>query len=246
MNDTKAANERALRASTGLEELDRFLTEEQQHILRLTGKVLGKKIAPGDEEYSVALSAVSEAVKSYDAEKGDFWTYAAYVIKSRETNYYRKNARTAEHEFPVSPEIFEGDTAEDEADRALGMDISDKTAVVVDTALRDELDELDGVLQEYGIDFFDLVECSPKARKSKESCAEVIKAIFTPPPLMNEIIRTRQLPIKKIIERRNVSKKLIDRHRKYLISSAVILAGDYPGIAEYLPFKKDTEDPEKP
>ena len=72
MNDTNAANERAVRASKSLEELDLFLIEEQQHILRLTGKVLGKKISAGDDEYSVALSAVSEAVGSYDADKGDF------------------------------------------------------------------------------------------------------------------------------------------------------------------------------
>ncbi|MBQ7583545.1 MAG: hypothetical protein IJT24_02950 [Lachnospiraceae bacterium] len=242
MNDTNAANERAVRASKSLEELDLFLIEEQQHILRLTGKVLGKKISAGDDEYSVALSAVSEAVGSYDADKGDFWTYAAFVIKSRETNYYRKNARTAEHEFPVSPEAFGGDPEDDDADRTLVRDISEKTAVTVDMALKDELDALDEALQEYGIDFFDLAECSPKARKSRESCVEVIKAIFTPPPLTDEIRRSRTLPIKKILERRKVSRKLIDRHRKYLISSAVILAGDYPAVAEYLPFRRDIQD----
>ncbi len=245
MNDTNAANERALRASESIDELDLFLREEQQHILRLTGKVLKRSISVGDDEYSVALSAVSEAVRSYDANKGDFWSYAAFVIKSRETNFYRKNARTAEHEFPVSPEIFGGDLPDEEADRALGKDISEKTAVIVDMTLRDELDELDEALQEYGIDFFDLVECSPRARKSRESCVEVLKAIFTPPPLMGEIIKTRTLPIKKILERCGISRKLIDRHRKYLISSAVILSGDYPAVAEFLPFGKDVQELEK-
>lgn len=241
MKETDAANERAVRAKESLETLDRFLIEEQKHILHLTGKVLKKNITASDDEYSIALTAVSEAVGSYDESKGDFWSYAAFVIKSREVDYYRKAGRTGENELSVSPEVFGGDTEDDDpASKALQKDINSKTAFTVDTGLRDEIEALSDKLKGYGISFFDLAECSPKAEKSRNACSMVMKAIFTPPPLIEEMMKSKALPIKKILDReKDVSRKLIDRHRKYLISAAVILSGDYPGIAEYIPYGKE-------
>ena len=142
MNETGAANERALSAAESTEALDRFLSEEQQHILKLTGKILNRNITVSDDEYSIALMAVSEAVKNYDGTRGSFWSYAAYVIKSRELDNYRKNARVGENEIAVMPELFEGETEESETDRSLQHDINEKTAVTADTALRDEIETL--------------------------------------------------------------------------------------------------------
>ncbi len=239
MTDNKVANERAIRAAESTEALDRFLAEEQQHILKLTGKVLNKSITMSDDEYSVALMAVSEAVKTYDGTKGDFWSYAAFVIKSREIDLYRKNEKTGEHEISVRPEVFGSDGIEDETDVSMQRDINEKVAVTVDNNLKDEIEALKEKLKEYDISYFDLVNCSPKAEKSRTACSEVLKAIFAPPPLIEEIVKSKLLPVKKILERQKVSRKLIDRHRKYLISASLILDGDYPEIAEYIPFAKD-------
>ncbi|MBP7348788.1 MAG: hypothetical protein KA965_08915, partial [Butyrivibrio sp.] len=46
------------------------------------------------------------------------------------------------------------------------------------------------------------------------------------------------LPVNEILVRAKVSRKMIDRHRKYLIATAMILDGDYPGLSEYLTFLK--------
>ncbi|MCR5774230.1 MAG: hypothetical protein K6G42_04010 [Lachnospiraceae bacterium] len=232
-------NEKVMIAASDPKELDRFLSKEQNHILKLTGKVLQKKITVSDDEYSIALLAVSEAVKNYDRTRGDFWSYAAFVIKSREIDYYRSGASKIENEMTVSPELFNGDGADEEQDRALQHSINDKTAVYVDTSIRDEIEDLKEKLGEFDISFFDLAECSPKSQKSKNACSQVLKAIFTPPPLIDELIRSKSLPIKKILERQKVSRKLIDRHRRYLMSAAIILEGDYPGISEYIPYAKE-------
>ncbi len=235
--NTDAENEKALKAGENTENLDRFIRDEQQHILRLTGRVLKKHITESDDEYSIALMAVSEAVKTYDRTRGDFWSYAAFVIKSRETDYYRKNRRAGENEITVSPEAFGGDVEEDDPAKALQNDINQKTATETDTELKYEIEALGDKLEAYGISFFDLAECSPKAERSRKACSLVLKALFTPPPLIDELIKSKTLPIKKILEREKVSRKLIDRHRKYLVTAALILKGDYPGIAEYIPFR---------
>ena len=234
-----AANEKALGAGASTEALNRFLTEEKDHILRLTGRILGRNITESDDEYSIALTAVSEAVKNYDGTRGDFWSYAAFVIKSRETDHYRKESKRNKRELPLSPTMFDGDTADDESDYALKSDINEKTAVCIDNSVKEEIEALSGKLKEYGISFFDLADCSPKAGKSKDACGKAIKAIFTPPPLIEEIIKSKTLPIKQILSRVNLSRKLIDRHRKYLISVSLILSGDYPQIAEYIPFRNE-------
>ena len=234
---TDAENEKALNAARNTENLNDFIRDEQQHILRLTGRVLNKNITESDDEYSIALMAVSEAVETYDRTRGDFWSYVAFVIKSREVDYYRKTKRTGEKEITVSPDTFGGDMDEDDPAMTLKRDISKKTATHTDSELKDEIEALGEKLDTFGISFFDLAECSPKAKKSRDACSLVLKAIFTPPPLIDELIRSRTLPIKKILGREKVSRKQIDRHRKYLISAALILTGDYPEIAEYIPFK---------
>ncbi len=233
---TDSVNDRALLAKADREELEHFLADEQLHILRLTGRLLGRMVTVSDDEYSIALTAVSEAVKNYDRTRGDFWSFAAVVIKNRELDYFRHNASVNDREMPVAPEVFSSDTLEEEHDLALQHDINEKTAVYVDTALKDEIEDLKEKLAEYDISFFDLADCSPKAKKSREACSQVLKAIFTPPPLMEDIIKSKSLPIKKIIERQKISRKLIDRHRKYLMSAALIIDGDYPNIAEYIPY----------
>lgn len=239
MTENVTANERAIKASESTDALNTFLSEEKQHILHLTGKILNRKITESDDEFSIALLAVSEAVKNYDKARGEFWSYASHVIKSRETDYYRKTARVSETEMQVAPEVFSGEQSDEERDGTLVRTISEKTAVTVNTNVRDEIESLSEKLNGFGISFFDLAECSPKAQKSKTACGQVLKAIFSPPPLLEEILKNRSLPINKILDREKVSRKLIDRHRKYLISASLILSGDYPEIAEYIPFSKE-------
>ena len=235
--DTAAENERAIWAAQSTENLNQFLMEEEQHILRLTGKVLKREVTKSDDEWWVALMAVSEAVKKYDGSRGDFWSYAAFLIKSRETDLYRSGASRQKAEIAVAPELFGNDPMEDGLDYSLQKDINDKTAYAVDNSLKEEIEELTQVLDGFGIDFFDLAECSPKAEKTKDGCARVVRAIFTPPPLLQEILRSKNLPAKKIMEREKVSAKLLERHRKYLLSVVLILSGDYPLIADFIPFK---------
>ena len=95
-----------------------FLTEEQDHILRLTSKILGQTISRSDDEWSVAFIAVSEAIDSYDPSRGNFWSYASVVIKSRLTDSFRKQRRTSS-EISVSPDTFSGEVDEDAVRKAV-------------------------------------------------------------------------------------------------------------------------------
>ena len=75
-------NEKAIAAKASPSAKNRFLTDEARHILHLTARILKRTVSINDDEWSVALMAVSEAIDSYDQEKNDFWNYAALVVGS--------------------------------------------------------------------------------------------------------------------------------------------------------------------
>ena len=59
--------------------------------------------------------------------------------------------------------------------------------------------------------------------------------------LIEELVRKKKLPVKALATGSGVSKKTIDRYRKYLIMAVLILRGDYPHIAEYLKFVREED-----
>jgi RNA polymerase sigma factor len=233
-------NEEAILAGEDPDQKEAFINRHEVHIQRLAGKITHRIITKSDEEWSVVLLAVASALDTYDMEKGNFWSYAAVVAKNRLTDYYRSETRRSS-EIPARPETFEGNVDEDDPDFSLQLEIQKHAAVTVDNSLRDEIAALSDELSEFDISFFDLAECSPKAAKTRSACAKLITAFFTPPPpLVNKLRRSGMLPVKELTDRSRVSRKIVDRYRKYLIASALILDGDYPGIADYLSeVKKD-------
>jgi RNA polymerase sigma factor len=88
----------------------------------------------------------------------------------------------------------------------------------------------------YGFRFFDLTDCSPKQERTRSECAKAIRCLLERPDLMGELTRTRKLPVQALAKGSGVSKKLIDRYRKFLVMATVVLSGDYPMLAEYLRF----------
>ena len=55
-----------------------------------------------------------------------------------------------------------------------------------------------------------------------------------PPQMRGE----HRLPAAEILRRTDVQKKLLERHRKYIIAGAEILNGDYPQVARYMAYIK--------
>lgn len=231
--DRTAENERALKAAKDNAFRELFLQKEQQHILRLTSKVLHASVTSNDDEWAIAFIAVSQALNTYDESKGDFWPYAAIVIRSRLNDWFRSQKRMST-ELAVKPEVFAGEVSEEDPDFGIQCKVRDQLGVVIDYTLRDEIEALGQELSSYGFSFFDLAECSPKSKTTRTGCMEIIKAIFSPPPLVREINKNKCLPIKSILARVDISRKMLERHRKYIVAVSVILAGDYPALSEYV------------
>ena len=235
--DIKAENEAAAKASSDSEYREIFLGGNEEHILRLASQIIKKSITKSDDEYSVALIAVSEALDGYDAAKGDFWGYAAFVIKSRLYDMYRKEGRHSS-EIAVPPDSFSGELSDEDPQLELKLSVRDRLSeddTGADNTARYEIEALTEELKSFGISFFD-IDRSPRTASTRSMCAKVIKAVFLPPPLVALLRKTGLFPAKEVMARQSVSRKFLDKYRKYLIASTLILDGDYPFLAEYVKY----------
>ncbi|MEG1027821.1 MAG: RNA polymerase subunit sigma, partial [Oscillospiraceae bacterium] len=73
-----------------------------------------------------------------------------------------------------------------------------------------------------------------KSEKTKSRCAKAIKFLLNDTFLIKRMRKTHTLPIKNIEINSDVPRKVLERHRKYIIAAVEIISGDYPCLAEYL------------
>lgn len=226
-------DEEAVKAVQNKHAQELFIATNRAFILRSASKHAKKFITDSDDEWSVALIAFYQALHAYDAEKGAFLPFADLVIGRRLQSFFRSERKFA-GEMPVNPAVFEGCLEEETEDTALQAAVLSQIAATEDHKVEDEIQALSGVLAEYGFSFLELVACSPKAEKTKKSCAAAIQCILCQPQMLLEMRRTKMLPLKAVSLSSGVAVKILERHRKYIIASTEILNGDFPNLSEYL------------
>ncbi len=230
-------NIRAIEAGYDPEKKNLFLSEERVHILRLAAVILKRRITESDDEWSIALIAVSDAIDHYNEQKGDFWAFAAVVVRNRLFDHLRREKRIADRESSVAPEAFSGGSSDDtEVDAARLSVAKISTPSEVDSDLKQELFAIRDELGEYDITLGSLTEVSPKSEKTRRDCGLAIAAMFLPPPLVEFLTRKKKLPLAEIEKRAGVKRKLLDRYRKYIVAATLICDGDYPKLKEYFPY----------
>ena len=234
MHDTY--DEKAVAARTDESALNELVRENNSFILRCASKTCTRYITQSDDEYEVALVAFCEAVRAFDAGAGGFMGFAALVIRRRLMDYFDKQSRR-------SNEISAGSAMVWEEDASTGViaEVQQKLAQGTEGtshAIRDEIEALGAVLSEYGFSFFDLAEASPKASKTKHCCARVVNWMLALVERILNMRKTHSLPVATISKALEIARKIIERHRRYIIAATEILDGDYPYLAEYMDYIK--------
>ncbi len=237
--------DQVLAAKTNDGKLGILVEENKQWILQCASQTVHRYVTDSDDEWSIALLAFSEAVQSFDESKGSFRALASVIIKRRLTDYLRSEGRHSA-EIIVMPGAFDGDLDEEDA---TGVNLHVQQAVATASVAaasddsseraREEIAEMQEILHEYGFSFFDLAESSPKAEKTKRSCGRAIRTLIASVILMAKMRLKRLLPIKELSEESGVVRKILERHRKYIIAGAEIMDGDFPILASYLKFIRE-------
>jgi len=219
-------------AKTDSQILEEVIKSYTPFILASASRVLSKSVNIHDDEASIAMLAFAEAVKSYEKEKGHFIIFAKKVIRFRLIDYLRKNARY-NSEIVFSSIIITGESI-DSIENFSPVDES-----TIEDPVRLEIEVLSEELKLYGFEFIDLVKASPTAKKTREICSAAVTYILNNPELVLKIKMTRKLPINEISLAQGISKKTLERHRKYIIAAMEILTNDLNYLGEYLPHIKE-------
>ncbi|SMB90660.1 RNA polymerase sigma factor [Desulfonispora thiosulfatigenes DSM 11270] len=171
-----------------------------------------------DDELSIALGAFNEAIDSFEIKKGsNFLAYAKIVIRNKLIDYFKKEKR---HQcLPLEIECnddkftpFEIKTAEENYQRE-----TERNERVEEIKLYQER------LCEYGLSFSDLVNIAPKHKDTRQSLIKAANILVEEEELAIKLKRTKRLPIKELMIKTGLSRKVLESGRKYIISVAIIL-----------------------
>lgn len=233
MNGGHELVEQVYAAKTDTEAADSLIRQYMGFIRAETAKYLHRAPIEGqDEELSIVLLAFYEAILGYEKNRGAFLAYASRGIRSRLIDYYRKEKRHAEvtslHE-PVS----------DEKSDTLKIDHLEHPENEIEkshhrSATRDEIEEFGKQLLEFGISFSDVADNCPRQERTLQACRRVLTAARENPELLNELLRTKKLPIAALSDISKTDKKTMERHRKYLIAILLAFTNGYEIIRGHL------------
>ena len=183
-----------------------------------------------DDEYSIAMIAFHEAINGYSKTRGSFLNYAAMLIRNRIIDYWRKNNR---HNQVISLNTPANDDASTLEESIPDNEYQEENLVIRE-ATKEEILELSQQMTEFGVSLTDVAESSPKQERTLTSCKEVIASAKDNEEIMEEFLRTKRLPLSKILEGVDVPRKTIERHRKYVVALLLIYSNGYEIIRGHL------------
>lgn len=183
-----------------------------------------------DDEYSIAMIAFHEAINGYSKTRGSFLNYAAMLIRNRIIDYWRKNNRHNQVISLNTPINEDASTLEE----SIPDNEYQEENLVIREATKEEILELSQQMTEFGVSLTDVAESSPKQERTLTSCKEVIAYAKDNEEIMKEFLRTKRLPLSKILEGVDVPRKTIERHRKYVVALLLIYSNGYEIIRGHL------------
>lgn len=222
---------------------NQFITDYQPYVAKVTSRFCKRYVDPArDDEFSIALGAFNEAVNQFSPQAGrSFLGFAEQVIRRRLIDYVRKEQRFSQ-QIPYS--MFE---VEDEEDNVVNpveihqaIEQYEKQKGMEER--RSEILDLNRCLADFGIQFADLVDASPKHDDSRQALFTIGKRLSTDSELMRTMLSKRMLPIKELLDMVEVSRKTLERNRKFIIAVALIYNGPYPYLRDYLHIKESDAD----
>lgn len=191
----------------------------------ISNQIGGYVQVENDDSFSVGLMAFNEAIEKYNENKGNFLTFASIVIKSRLIDKLRKDSRRHNEVF-ISQ--FEN---EDEAYPENVMAV-DSFEAQIETKL--DFAALVDNMKDFGVSLEDLIHDAPKHEDTRIMAIKIGKYVFENRELCERLTRTKNLPTNDIMRDLSVSKKVIQRSRKFIIAIILILESDLDTLKKYI------------
>jgi RNA polymerase sigma factor len=214
---------------------NQFIIDYQPYVAKVVSRFCKRYIDPScDDEFSIGLAAFNEAISQFSPTGGSsFLGFAETVIRRRLIDYVRKELR---HNQQVPLSSFDSEDDEQNiinpVETQQAIDVYEKQFGIEER--QSEITDLSLALSEFGIRFMDLVEASPSHVDSRIALFKIGKLLAENEEWMQVLLIKRTLPIKEILTEVQVSRKTLERNRKFIIAVAIIHSGTYPFLREYL------------
>ncbi len=183
-----------------------------------------------DDALSVAMIAFHEAIRGYKAGRGAFLPYAALVIRSRLANYRRALRRQQAALSLDAPVLKDGGTlAETLADAH-----NEVEELLTREATREEIEQLTQELAGFGVTLADAADNCPRQQRTLSACRRALRHARENPELLEELLRTRRLPLSRLALGAGAERKTLERHRNYLVALLLIYTNGYELLRGHL------------
>lgn len=213
--------------------LNEIIDAYKPFIAKNVSSVCKRYIYETDDEFSIGLIAFNEAIEKYSAERGSsLLSFAEVIIKRRVIDYIRKQTKDQHVSIDLTYSSIEEESAGMVIVNELSLEEYKKKS---DEEIRkEEIIQFQILLTSFDLSFSDLVENSPKHADARENAIKVAKLLVENKELRDSLYEKKRLPIKQLEKMVNVSRKTIERNRKYIIAIALILSSDYVYLNDYL------------
>lgn len=209
-----------------------LLKTYQPFIAKCVSEVCKRYIDPSrDDEFSIGLSAFNEAILAYSAERGgSFLSFARLVVKRKVIDYIRY--------IQKRPQVVSLDESYDTEKMENPVEIiavKEQYQQEQDAWYRrDEIMDFKEKLGTYKLTLDELTVVSPKHRDARDSAVHTARVIYENAHLREYVQRKKKLPIKELVKHVDVSKKTLERNRKFILAIFIVLSEDYVYLKDYI------------
>jgi len=182
-----------------------FVNQFQPLILTTVSDRLGRYVNKNnDDAYSVGLEAFCEAIQKYDIGKSSFIAFAKLVMTRRLNDFIYKKQQFVYENIDDNPVVDPSMAFDDEL------------------ALKEEIQLLDQELQQFGIEFDDLVSESPKHGDTRQRTKKIAIKTSEENDLVNHLYKKKRLPVTEMCRRFMTTRKIIYGNKNYIISIVIV------------------------
>ncbi|WP_204419735.1 RNA polymerase sigma factor SigI [Bacillus tianshenii] len=230
---TKSLEDEVLEIQAGNFQLqNQLINKYKPFIAKAVSSVCKRYINETDDEFSIGLIAFNEAIEKYSKDKGSsLLSFAELIIKRRVIDYIRKESKNLTVTMSEQ-DVDQDDYASNKIEATLSVEEFQKQ--IDQEQRKEEILFYQTVLKDFGLTFSDLLECSPKHADARQNAIEVAHTLVQNQELKKHLFEKKMLPMKHLEGLVDVSRKTIERNRKYIIAVSIILSGDYIYLKDYL------------
>lgn len=225
-----ALEQRIERAKEDKDELNSLIAEYLPFIKGQVNHIQNPFLEQEDAQ-SISMMVFTNCIMQYRIGAGGFLSFVRTCIRNRLIDEGRKTKN--------SPMIIplHGDESYLSSENTASLQQYDKEQER--QLLCNEIDELSSRLNPFGITFTELPLVCPKQCRAREQCLEIAAYIVGDKAVLHRLLQQRKLPQSELARQFNLSVKTIEKHRKYIVTLAILLTGDYPCIQAFLPQWKE-------